>query len=65
MPNQFYDHTSYPANGAPLSSSAMRAELDAIEAGFDKMPTLTGNGSKLIRVNSGGTALETATAGTD
>jgi len=40
----------------------MRAEFDLIEAGFDKMPALSGNGSKLVRVNSGGTALEAFTA---
>jgi len=38
----------------------MRAEFLSIEQGFDKLPTLTSNGYKPIRVNSGGTALEAA-----
>lgn len=61
--NTYYDHGSFPATGAALSSAAMRAELDLIEAGFDKLPTLTANGSKAVVVNSGGTAL-TVTTGT-
>lgn len=65
MPNEYYDHTTYPSNGALGSSSAMRSELDSIEAGFAKLPTLAGNGSKIVAVNSGATALETiATTGT-
>jgi hypothetical protein len=64
MANEFYDHTTYPANQAPLSSAAMRAELDLIETGFDKLPILTGNGSKVVRVNAGGDALEAVSPGT-
>ena len=41
----------------------MRAELDAVEAGFDKLPTLSGNGGELVVVNAGGTALTSITAG--
>jgi hypothetical protein len=59
--NEYYDHSNFPTSGALLSSSAMRAELDAITAGFDKLPVLTGNGGKIIAVNSGGTALEVLT----
>jgi hypothetical protein len=36
----------------------MRAELDSIAAGFDKMPTLTGNANEIVVVNSSGTALD-------
>jgi hypothetical protein len=35
--NPFYDHENYPQNGSPGSSAAMRAELQAIETGFDKV----------------------------
>lgn len=35
MANKFYDHLNYPQAGSPGSSSAMRAELDSIETGFD------------------------------
>lgn len=58
MPNDYYDHTTFPSPNAPGSSAALRAEFDLVEAGFNKLPTLAGNGNKLIVVNSGGTALE-------
>ena len=35
----------------------MRAELDLITAGFDKLPTLTSNANKFVVVNSLGTAM--------
>ena len=46
MPNEYYDHTTYPATSATLSSSAMRSELDLIEAGLDKLPTMAGKAGK-------------------
>lgn len=58
MPNDYYDHTTFPSPNAPGSSAALRAEFDLVEAGFNKLPTLAGNGNKLIVVNSGGTALD-------
>jgi hypothetical protein len=36
----------------------MRSELDLITAGFDKLPTLSGNANKFVVVNSLGTLLE-------
>jgi hypothetical protein len=35
----------------------MRAELDAISVGFNKLPTLTGNGYKVVGINAAGTAM--------
>lgn len=61
--SDFYNHAGYPAQGAAGSSSAMRAELDAIAAAFNKLPILSGNPLKIVRVNSSGTALEAVTAG--
>ena len=58
MPNSFYNHGSVPANRAPGSSAAIRAEFDAVTAGFNLLPTLSGNAYKLIAVNSAGSALE-------
>lgn len=55
--NDYYDHTTYPGPNAPGSSAALRAELDSIEQGFLKLPTLTGNGNKVVVINAGGTAL--------
>lgn len=61
MAGEFYDHTTYPANGAQGSASAMRSELEAIQTGFDKLAGLSGNGGKIIAVNAGATAYEALT----
>lgn len=61
--NDYYDSTGYPGSGAQGSSADMRAELDLIEAAFNKLPTLSGNAGKPVKVNAGGTAL-TVTTGT-
>lgn len=55
MTGFFYNHSSYPANGAAGSASAMRAELELIEAGFDKLADPTGNANKAVVINSGAT----------
>lgn len=60
---EYYNHSTYPSNGASGSSSAMRAELELIEAGFGLMPDLSGNGGALVVINAGGTALTKVTAG--
>lgn len=61
---EYYSHGSYPATRSSLSSSAMRSELELIEAGFGKLPDILGNGSKLVAINAGATALEAITTGT-
>jgi hypothetical protein len=58
MADEFYTPSGSPSTGAQGESSTMRAEFAAIQAGFDKMPTMGGNGLKVIRVNAGGSALE-------
>lgn len=66
MSNDYYNHGTYPTPNAPGSSSLLRAELDLIETGFDKLPTLAGNGGKVVVVKSDATGLDvsatTATA---
>jgi len=57
MANDFYNHGTYPTPNSAGSSASMRAELDAISAGFNKLPTLTGNGYKVVGMNAGGTAM--------
>ena len=57
MANEFYDHTNYPAPNTKATSAGMRAELDLIEAGFDKLPALSGNSGKKIVVNATGDGL--------
>lgn len=59
--SEFYDHSTYPANGAAGSSSAMRSELELIESGFGKLAGISGNGGKIIAVNAGATAYEALT----
>ena len=60
--DEYYNHTTFPATGSAATSASMRAEFDLIEAGFNKLPTLSGNGSKLVGINSGATALEAVTS---
>jgi hypothetical protein len=60
--SDYYSHTTYPANGAQGSASAMRSELESIETGISaKLPDLSGNGGKIVAINSGATALEAVT----
>lgn len=61
MANDFYQDSGSPSTGSQGASQTMRAEFAAIEVAFDKLPTLTANGGKIIAVNSGGTALEAVT----
>ena len=56
--NEYYDHGSFPQTGAAGSSAKMRAELELIEAGFNKLPDLVGNALKLVRINASETAQE-------
>ncbi len=63
MSNEYYTHGSYPATGAPGQSAALRAELDAITAGFALLPTLATNAGKAVVINGSSTGL-TVTAGT-
>jgi len=61
MANSYYNHGTYPTVGAPGSSSALRSELDLITAGFNLLPTVSGNGNKALVVNAGGTAVTVTT----
>jgi len=63
--NEYYDHTTFPQTGAAGSSAAMRAELDTIEAGFDKLPTLSGNGNKVVKINASGTTMQASSVVSD
>ena len=63
MSNDYYNPTGIPGTGAPGASQPVRSEFADIGEGFDKLPTVTGNGSKAVIINSGGTAM-TVTTGT-
>lgn len=58
MANNFFNTSGNPVTNSQGLSATMRAEFEAIEDGFDKLPTITGNALKAIIVNSSGTALE-------
>jgi len=58
--NEYYDSSGVPQAG-PFASAPMRAEFALVKAGFDKLPVLTGNAGKIMKVNSTGTALDTDT----
>jgi hypothetical protein len=59
--SEYYSNSADPADNSDLTSSVIRAEHAAIEAGTDKLPTLAGNGGKIVAINSGGTAQEAIT----
>ena len=61
MTTDYYSHTTYPITLSPGSSANMRAQLDLIEAGFAKLPAVTGNAGKFTRVNDAGTAQTAST----
>jgi hypothetical protein len=67
MPNsgEYYDHSTYPQTGAPGSSAAMRAELDTIEAAFNKLASFTGGANKLIKINAAATGQEASSVFSD
>ena len=57
----YFTASGNPSTGAALSSSVMRSEFSSIAAGFVKVAPYTGNGSKIVAINSGGTAQEAIT----
>jgi hypothetical protein len=57
---EFYNHTTYPQTGAAGSSASLRAELESVESGFNKLPSLVGGAGKLVRVAASGDTMETS-----
>jgi hypothetical protein len=57
--SDYYTPSGWPSTGTSGTSSPARAELLLIKTGIsEKLPDLSGNGSKLVQVNAGATALE-------
>lgn len=52
----FYTPGAVPAEHATGSSAVIRTEYLAIQTAFGKLPDYTGNGTKVVFVNAGGTA---------
>lgn len=64
LAQDWYQATGVPVARSLLNSADLRTEFSSIQTDIaDKLPTLTGNGGKLIVVNSGGTALEASSSG--
>lgn len=59
MANDFYNASGSPSLASTGSSAIIRAEFDAVAAGFDKLPTFASNANKPVVVNSGATGLTT------
>lgn len=57
MANPYYNHTGYPATGAPGASAPARSEFVAITAAFDKLPQFSGLAGTAVVVNGTGTGL--------
>jgi len=57
MSNDFYNVTGSPATSSAGASAVIRQEFAALQAGFDKLPTITGNANWIIVVDPTGTSL--------
>lgn len=58
----YYTPTGVPSTSAQLLSTTIRSEFTLISTSLDAMlPVVSGNGSKIVAINSGGTALEAIT----
>lgn len=62
MSNQYYTASGAPGSRSQGSSAAMRTEFASISAGFDKLPTLTGNGGKLLKVKDDASGIDALTS---
>lgn len=62
MANSYYNASGAPSQGSAGSSATIRGEFNAIVAGFDKMPTLGGNGGQAVFINAGATGMESNAA---
>ena len=58
MSNGFFNATGKPIDGSEIASAEIRDEFTAIAAGFDKLPTLTGNAYEIVYVNASGSAMD-------
>ena len=61
MAGDYYSHSNFPQTNTRASSALMRAELDKIEVGCDKLPNLPGNGAEIVTIKADATGLESKT----
>lgn len=62
MAGFYYQQSGYPAYGSASSSTLERSELQSIQAGFDKLPTPTGNANAIVRIKSDASGLDVTSA---
>jgi len=63
--SDYFDATGIPVARSTISSAEFRTEFTSIETDIsDKLPPLTGNGNRWVRINAGGTALTSVTTAT-
>lgn len=62
MANEFFNATGTPGQRSAGSSAAIRGVFTLVAQGFDKLPTMAGNGGKLWIVNDSGTAISLTSA---
>lgn len=58
MSNDYYTPSGSPSTGSSGSSAVVRGEFGTIQSSFDKLPPLNTHGNEYVRVNAGGSALE-------
>jgi len=59
--NDYYTQTGYPTVDHDGDSASARNEFKNINDGFDKLPALTGNSLRIVRVDASGTVLQAVT----
>jgi len=64
MANPYFTPSGSPATSSTAASSTMRNEFNAIEDGFDKLATLSGNSNLPVFVNTGETGQEAVSIAT-
>lgn len=62
MSNDYYNPSGWPITVSFGASSLGRSEMALIQAGFDKLPPLTGNANEFVRINSTETGMESVVA---
>jgi hypothetical protein len=60
MSNSFFNASGNPGTNTKTNSASIRGEFAAIQAGFDKLPSLAGNANKRLAVNASATGIEAA-----
>lgn len=62
MSNEYYTPSGTPGFRAKINSQPLRTEYALLEAAFDKLPTLAGNGGRVVVINAGGTEMDVTSA---